>query len=221
MSGKFDDDVPLLGSTQAKDEGETTTERQLTPEERFVRDETPENKKIRFRSINVILLTNLFTGIGFSILLATMWPYLDSFGGTESFLGVLVSGFSFGQLFSSPFWGYWANRYNVAILLYISICMRLCGNLGYTFTHLVPGDKSWFLFEMRLLVGLGAGSMSVCNAYIVEATSPSERTAAVANLAASGALGFIFGPLLGICFGGLDPGAVVGPFHFNYMTMPA
>ena len=76
--------------------------------------------------------------------------------------------------------------------------------------------------EGRLLVGLGAGNMALCNAYVSQATTLKERTAAVANLAATGVgespfslvacliplqgLGIIFGPLLGIAFGGVKPG---------------
>jgi hypothetical protein len=40
--------------------------------------------------------------------------------------------------------------------------------------------------EARLLVGLGAGNMALCNAYVSQSTSLKERTSAVANLAATG-----------------------------------
>jgi hypothetical protein len=40
--------------------------------------------------------------------------------------------------------------------------------------------------EARLLVGIGAGNMALCNAYVSQATSLKERTSAVANLAATG-----------------------------------
>lgn len=206
---------PLL----AKDDPERDEVR--LQEIRFLKNETPEQHKARFRSIQIILLTNLFTGIGFSILLSTMWPFLAELGGTSTFLGILVSGFSFGQLISSPFWGYWTNKYSISLILHISIILRLLGNLGYAMAGAIPEEKDWFLFEMRLLVGFGAGSMAVCSAYAAEATTTSERTAAVANLAASGGLGFIFGPLFGICFGSLKPGFYIGPFVVNFLTAPA
>ena len=40
--------------------------------------------------------------------------------------------------------------------------------------------------EARLLVGLGAGNMALCNAYVSQATTLAERTGAMANLAATG-----------------------------------
>ncbi len=46
--------------------------------------------------------------------------------------------------------------------------------------------QSYFMAEARLLVGIGAGNMALCNAYVSQATTLSERTAAIGNLAASG-----------------------------------
>ena len=43
-----------------------------------------------------------------------------------------------------------------------------------------------FMAEARLLVGLGAGNMALCNAYVSQATTLAERTGAMANLAATG-----------------------------------
>lgn len=98
--------------------------------------------------------------------------------------------------------------YQQTILL-ITILLRIVGNLGYAFAGSVTGDNEWFLFEVRFVVGLGAGAMAVCNAYTAEATTSKERTAAMANISASGSLGFVIGPVLAVCFGQLKPGIVM------------
>jgi hypothetical protein len=79
--------------------------------------------------------------------------------------------------------------------------MKLTGNLMYIFAAAVPGRRVFrlhapfqllplsqdiFMAEARLLVGLGAGNMALCNAYVSQATTLKERTSAVANLAATG-----------------------------------
>ena len=89
----------------------------------------------------------------------------------------------------------------IQTIFYITIAMKLAGNLMYIFAAAVPGRRVWlersdvcvvyplqdiFMAEARLLVGLGAGNMALCNAYVSQATSLKERTSAVANLAATG-----------------------------------
>ncbi len=58
-------------------------------------------------------------------------------------------------------------------ILVAAIVMRILGNIGYAFAGSVTGHKEWFLFEVRMLVGFGAGSMAVCMSYTSEATTPS------------------------------------------------
>jgi len=63
--------------------------------------------------------------------------------------------------------------------------------------------------------------MAVCSAYVAGATPVEERGKAMGALAASGGLGFIFGPLLGIAFVKLKPGYQEGFLELDYLTMPA
>jgi MFS family permease len=60
------------------------------------------------------------------------------------------------------------------------------------------GDsRPWYMLISRAVVGFGAGSMAVCMAYVSGATTLAERGAQMGLLAATGGLGFIFGPLVG------------------------
>ena len=162
-----------------------------------------------------------------------MWQYLQSVGGTQAFLGIVVSAFSLGQLIGSPYWGYWSNVVSYRVCFVIRrilhqsslflICIRSHCILVVPFLlHQLPQDdgehhvhlrgcrawppgtfiqrvmclfsrlklnsplQNYFMAEGRLLVGLGAGNMALCNSYVSQATTLKERTAAVANLAATG-----------------------------------
>jgi len=183
--------------------------------------ETKQQTRQRWNSIRSIYFTNFLNAVAFSICLSTMWQYLETLGGTQAFLGIVVSAFSLGQLSGSPYWGFWSNYVKFRHLFYLTISMKIAGNLMYIFAASVPGRRDIFMAEARLLVGIGAGNMALCNAYVSQATTLKERTNAVANLAASGGLGFIFGPLLGVAFGGVKPGYTIGELTFDFLRAPA
>lgn len=153
--------------------------------------------------------------------MSTLWPLLDRVGGSKAFLGYLVSAFSFGQLIGSPYFGYWANHWRYKYIFFISGMLKVVGNLMYAFSDSVSGRADFFMLEARLLVGLGAGNMALCNAYVSQVTTMKERTQSMAMLAASGGVGFIIGPLIGVSFGSMKPGYDVGPLVIDYLTMPA
>lgn len=73
----------------------------------------------------------------------------------------------------------------------------------------------------RVITGFGAGSMGVCMAYVSGATTLAERGKAMGVLAASGGLGFIFGPLFGLAFFKIQEGKKVAGATLDYATLPA
>eukprot|EP00047_Mylnosiga_fluctuans_P002455 m.224595 g.224595 ORF g.224595 m.224595 type:complete len:500 (-) comp11115_c0_seq1:53-1552(-) len=183
--------------------------------------ESLAERKLRWRSIRSVYFTNFLNAIGFSILMSTLWPYLERVGGTKTFLGYLVSAFSFGQLIGSPYFGFWANFVSYKSIFFLTGLLKVGGNFMYAFAGAVGGRRDFFLLEARLLVGLGAGNMALCNAYVSQATNMEERTQAMAMLAATGGIGFIVGPLIGVSFGSMKPGYELGPLTLDYLTMPA
>ena len=58
-------------------------------------------------------------------------------------------------------------------------------------------------------------------AYVSGATTLAERGKAMGVLAASGGLGFIFGPLFGLAFFKLQEGTKVAGATLDYATLPA
>lgn len=197
----MEESVPLLGRTKST--------------------EPEELRKKRWRSIRTVYFTNFLNAIGFSVVMSTLWPFLQRVGGTKAFLGYLVAAFSFGQLIGAPYFGYWANHWKYKSIFFLSGFLKVVGNLMYAFADFPGGRRDFFMLEARLLVGLGAGNMALCNAYVSQATTLDERTQAMAMLAATGGIGFIVGPLIGVSFGSMKPGYAFGPLLLDFLTMPA
>eukprot|EP00037_Helgoeca_nana_P022560 m.230621 g.230621 ORF g.230621 m.230621 type:complete len:565 (-) comp26030_c0_seq9:389-2083(-) len=148
--------------------------------------------------------------------------------GYKAKLGYVVAAFSVGQLVGGPFFGWYSTRRPYAETFIMTIVIRMLGNLLYASIGGLPldhADKFDVLIASRLVVGFGAGSMAVCNAYITGATTLEERTAWIGLLAGTGGLGFIVGPLIGSCFGKVPSvSASAGggvSFTLSYTTAPA
>lgn len=95
------------------------------------------------------------------------------------------------------------------------------GNVMYCFAGSFNGSNAeYFMLVARILVGLGAGNVAVCRAYVATATRVTERTAAMANMSAAQGLGFIVGPAMGSAFTSLKPGIHSGPFVLDFLTGP-
>lgn len=185
--------------------------------------ESRETYQGRIKSLKVILLTNFLSATGFSLLLPSMWFYFKSMGGTTEKLGLVVGAFSLGQFVGAPFWGWYSTRRSYAETLHLTIALRMLGNLVYGSISVLPlsnDDKFYVLLGSRVLVGFGAGSMAVCNAYIAGATTMQERLKWMGFIAGTGGLGFIFGPLIGSAFGGM-PDLNFSWIDLNFMTAPA
>lgn len=177
-------------------------------------------KRARWISIYVMYLTMFLSSIGFSIVLQTLSPYLNSIGGDgTAFLGYVVAAYSVGQLIGSPIFGWWSNVRKCKEPLIVSIIINFAGNVMYCFCAAIPTNGQWFMLAARTLVGLGAGNVAVCRSYVSGATNMAERTSAMANMSACQGVGFIIGPLLGSAFAPLNPteGSV---FQFNRYTGP-
>lgn len=61
--------------------------------------------RIVYTTITVYLFIMLFYTVIIELQVSTMWPYLQSIGGSRAFLGGVVASFSVGQLVGAPFWG--------------------------------------------------------------------------------------------------------------------
>ncbi|XP_023655750.2 major facilitator superfamily domain-containing protein 8 isoform X1 [Paramormyrops kingsleyae] len=180
----------------------------------------------RWKSIRIMYFTMFLSSVGFSIVITSIWPYLQKVddSANASFLGWVVAAYSLGQMVASPIFGWWSNRRPRKEPLVCSILVNVAANLLYAYVHLFHSNRKYYMLTSRVLVGFGAGNVAVVRSYVAGATSLKERTSAMANMSACQALGFILGPALqaalsfigeaGVCFRPID-------LQLNMYTTPA
>ncbi|KAF6095402.1 major facilitator superfamily domain containing 8 [Phyllostomus discolor] len=136
------------------------------------------------------------SSVGFSIVIMSIWPYLQKIDETAdaSFLGWVIASFSLGQMVASPVFGLWSNYRPRKEPLVVSIFISVVANCLYAYVHVPASHNKYYMLAARGLVGFGAGNVAVVRAYVAGATSLQERTSSMANISACQALGFILGP---------------------------
>uniref|UniRef100_A0A8D0FVT2 Major facilitator superfamily domain containing 8 n=1 Tax=Strix occidentalis caurina TaxID=311401 RepID=A0A8D0FVT2_STROC len=164
--------------------------------------ETQEHYKSRWRSIWIMYLTMFLSSVGFSIVIMSVWPYLQEIDPTAdaSFLGWIIASYSIGQMLASPLFGLWSNYRPRREPLVISTAISVAANCLYAYVHVPHSHNKYYMLTARALVGFGAGNVAVVRSYIAGATSLTERTSAMANTSACQAVGFILGPVFQTCF---------------------
>ncbi|XP_066576267.1 major facilitator superfamily domain-containing protein 8 isoform X2 [Amia ocellicauda] len=188
--------------------------------------ESPLDYKSRWRSIWVMYLTMFLSSVGFSIVITSIWPYLQKIDASAnaSFLGWVVAAYSLGQMVASPLFGLWSNHRPRSEPLVCSIIINVAANVLYAYVHLPSSHNKYYMLVARTFVGFGAGNVAVVRSYVAGATSLKERTSAMANMSACQALGFILGPALqaGLSFIG-EAGVSwdLIDLQFNMYTSPA
>ncbi|XP_054680726.1 major facilitator superfamily domain-containing protein 8 isoform X4 [Grus americana] len=164
--------------------------------------ETQEHYKSRWRSIWIMYLTMFLSSVGFSIVIMSVWPYLQKIDPTAdaSFLGWIIASYSIGQMVASPLFGLWSNYRPRREPLVVSTAISVAANCLYAYVHVPHSHNKYYMLTARALVGFGAGNVAVVRSYIAGATSLTERTSAMANTSACQAIGFILGPVFQTCF---------------------
>uniref|UniRef100_A0A671TRL1 Major facilitator superfamily domain containing 8 n=1 Tax=Sparus aurata TaxID=8175 RepID=A0A671TRL1_SPAAU len=159
-------------------------------------DSQDEDYKSRWRSIRVMYFTMFLSSVGFTIVITSLWPYLQRIddSANASFLGWVVAAYSLGQMIASPIFGLWSNHRPRREPLVCSILINLSANIYYAYAYLPRTNNKVHMLMSRAFVGFGAGNVAVVRSYVAGATSLKERTSAMANMSACQALGFILGP---------------------------
>lgn len=189
-------------------------------------DSDDDAYKSRWRSIRVMYFTMFLSSVGFTIVITSIWPFLQKIDATAdaSFLGWVVAAYSLGQMVASPLFGLWSNHRLRREPLVCSIFINVSANIYYAYVSLPASENKYHMLMARAFVGFGAGNVAVVRSYVAGATSLKERTSAMANMSACQALGFILGPALqaGLSVIG-EKGWSVNIIHlqFNMYTAPA
>ncbi len=140
-------------------------------------------------SIFLIVFIDL---LGFSLILPLLPYYAETFGASDTLVGLLVASYAAAQLVGAPLLGRISDRVGRRPVLLISLFGTLVGFLllGFAKTLLV-------LFIARILDGLTGGNISVAQAYISDVTDARDRSKGLGMIGAAFGLGFIIGPAAG------------------------
>ncbi|XP_017393155.1 major facilitator superfamily domain-containing protein 8 isoform X2 [Cebus imitator] len=131
--------------------------------------ETEEHYKSRWRSIRILYLTMFLSSVGFSIVIMSIWPYLQKIDQTAdaSFLGWVIASYSLGQMVASPMFGFWSNYRPRKEPLIVSIFISVAANCLYAYVHIPASHNKYYMLIARGLVGFGA-VFQTCFAFIGE-----------------------------------------------------
>jgi len=153
----------------------------------------PIDQERKFNKRLLIVFMIQFTEVlGFSSVMPII-PFLGLDLGLDSFqVGLVLSIFSFCQLFASPITGKLSDRYGRKPLLLFSQMSTLIG-----FLLLGMATNVWILVAARLVDGLLGSNMTVTQAYISDVTEPKNRTKIYGYSSAIFGAGLIFGPIIG------------------------
>ena len=165
----------------------------------------------------VILIGDMSRGIFFP----SMWPLVESLGGTKVLLGYSVAAFSFGRILVNPLFGNWSHRYGYSRTLLLSCSILLLGTFLYAQVQNV--GRVEFLIVAQTVLGIGSGTLGVTRAFVADVTARRNRTTYMGLITAVQYGGFTVTPALGALFNRMYYGDdyTAGLFRLNMYTAPA
>jgi DHA1 family tetracycline resistance protein-like MFS transporter len=140
-------------------------------------------------SIFLIVFIDL---LGFGLILPLLPYYAETFGASDTVVGLLVASYAAAQLVGAPILGRFSDRFGRRPILLLSLVGTLLGFLLLGFANTL-----WLLFAARILDGLTGGNISVAQAYITDVTDAKSRAKGLGMIGAAFGLGFIIGPASG------------------------
>ena len=139
----------------------------------------------------VLLLAESARGV----VIGTLSLYLDTLGGDEFFLGIVVSAFSLGRLIASFAFGALADFWSTRAVLLLSTVACMAGNFMFCMAGSLA--SKWVLLFSRVLTGFGTGMLSVARTHVSVTTPGDERTLWMSWLGIVQFVGFAVTPVLG------------------------
>jgi ceroid-lipofuscinosis MFS transporter 7 len=165
----------------------------------------------------VILIGDMSRGCMFP----SMWPLVESLGGSRVTLGYAVAAFSFGRVLVNPVFGSWSHTLGYTVTLVTSCAVLFLGTLLYAQVENVGRPE--FLVVAQTVLGVGSGTLGVTRAFVADVTARRHRTTYMAWITAVQYGGFTVTPAFGALFTKLldDAEYKWGLFRMNKYTAPA
>lgn len=185
-----------------------------------------------------VFYINVFMAcISFSIVMPSLFLYLQGMGANPAFYALVVAAYSIGEALGSVALGALSNVIGTKRTMQTCAMVSCSGALSYALadscarpsaavlreaavgSQLVPPELGPFVvLAGRILQGIGSGGQqAVEQAYLTVAAPYEERTAMTAKLSTFACLGFIFGPALGAVVS-QTPAFAIGGVRFDTFT---
>lgn len=148
------------------------------------------------RKLWVLMITAFIDMAGLLMVIPLLPFYAKALGQGGLVVGMLVSSFAVAQLITAPLWGRLSDAYGRRPALLVGLTASAIAYVIFGFALRLP-HPLFFLFLSRLVQGAGGGTVSVIQAYVADATAPSERAKALGWLSAATNAGVALGPVLG------------------------
>uniref|UniRef100_A0A8C5N3M3 Major facilitator superfamily (MFS) profile domain-containing protein n=1 Tax=Leptobrachium leishanense TaxID=445787 RepID=A0A8C5N3M3_9ANUR len=149
-----------------------------------------------------------------TVILPTIWMYLQSLDAQPFFLGLVLSAFSLTELLAGPFFGYWSDRTGqTKFVILLSNCFEIAGNFLY-----FVGISKWLLLSSRLVAGIGAGAGASIFGYLTHTSSSQDRVPVFAMAMACRQAGLLIGPAFNVFLRYCNFN--LGPFHVDKFSAP-
>lgn len=144
---------------------------------------------------NVVCLVILIGDMSRGVFFPTLWPLVDSLGGSTVTLGYAVAAFSGGRIVTSPIFGYLSVAFGYTWTLILSVMCLLFGTLTYAQVQNVGSPQ--FLIVAQVILGMGSGTLGVTRAFVADVTAKRNRTTYMALITAVQYAGFTVTPFIG------------------------
>jgi MFS family permease len=141
-------------------------------------------------SLMSIAVANLLGAVEYSIVMPSLYGYLNTFGETQDwFFGLVLSSFQLSQLLTSSLFGLWIDKRPMREVIIAAIAFSILGNMLYVFSW-----SHWMVLVSRAISGIGGNVVVASNTYVVRATPPERRSAVAAKVFSFSNLGLLAGP---------------------------
>ena len=175
-----------------------------------VLDSVPTPAKVQ-QSLVCIYSAVICDMLGQALTIAVMPFYVESFGGTASSVGLVISVWATGNIFASMWMGRASDEYGRKTIMLVSL---ICSAIGFMLTALA-WDLTSLIFA-RAFLGATSGSLPVAQSYISDIVRPKERPKRLGTLGALNGLAVVLGPPLG-SFIAATPLGLSGPFYAGFV----
>lgn len=152
-----------------------------------------------------LFLTSLMDSIGYGIILPVLPGLIMDISGeglseAAQYGGWLLFMYAVMQFLFAPLIGNLSDRFGRRPVLLFSMLV-----MGVNYLVMAMASTLALLFVGRIISGIGASTMSTCNAYIADTTPVEKRAQNFGLMGAAFGMGFVIGPVVGGLLGEYGP----------------